>query len=100
MDYLELALLALSLLISFISLVMVIKLLSKNNKKDNTVDIIREDYRKEGTALRQEIGSAVQENVKLDLVAVAFFTEDLTVPTDLLVSSSIAFSFKLFTNII
>ena len=64
MDYLELALLALSLLISFISLVMVIKLLSKNNKKDNTVDIIREDYRKEGTALRQEIGSAVQENVK------------------------------------
>ncbi len=64
MDYLKLALLALSLLISFISLVMVIKLLSKNNKKDNTVDIIREDYRKEGTALRQEIGSAVQENVK------------------------------------
>lgn len=64
MDYLELALLALSLLISFISLVIVIKLLSKNNKKDKTVDIIREDYRKEGTALRQEIGSAVQENVK------------------------------------
>lgn len=64
MDYLEIALLALAVLISFISLIVVIRLSAKKENKDDTVDRLREEYRKEGTALRQELSGAVQENVK------------------------------------
>lgn len=64
MDYLELVLLALTVLISFVSLVAVIKLSSKKGEKDNTVERIREEYRKEGATLRQEVNTTVQQSVK------------------------------------
>ncbi len=64
MDYLELVLLALAVLISLVSLIVVIKLYSKKEEKDNTVERIREEYRKEGATLRQEVNTTVQQSVK------------------------------------
>lgn len=64
MEYLELILLALSVLISVLLLVMCVKISSKKEGKDDTVERIRDEYRKEGAALRQEVNTAVQQSVK------------------------------------
>ena len=64
MEYLEIILLSVSVLVSLLLLVLCVKISAKKQDSGDTVERIREEYRKEGAALRQEVNTAVQQSVK------------------------------------